>query len=899
MPNFTNQSDGEVLLYNNALTQRGLDQFELGGFREEIKTDGCGSLRFFKICGISRFWEEKETPSAMDLMLSFISGISSNNMIFVLLLTGESNGITLRIGVSDYAYDAAVNSVRAVYKGSELTECGINDLMAYRYGFGGVVTGCPSMKPKSSKGDTDEIDRLSMLSRTMLGSKFCYMVIARGLSPVQTTMGHDRILEMIKDANSRVRKNITGGYLGNESLQIVDFTAQEYLTNLRLVERVLDMGTSTGLWRTCTYFAVTEREDYQKLSNAIRMAMGGEYSKPQRIRCIQLPSVGKLISSVELIGNIDPQYNYHPVGAWKNPQGRDINLYIYQLESILDSPHLAAMTGVMLEEFPGFYVDDHVTFDTSVRKLPKSVDDRLPLGQIMQAGREDIQIVDNPYVFDVSDLNRHALIIGITGGGKTNTSKYLLGEIWRKHKKPFLVIESAKREYWELLNLPGFEDLLLFTLGSEEPGRSIRYRINPFEVIGTVSLQTHIDYLLSTFKAAFELFPPMPYVLETSVYEVYADRGWDIVTNTNRFGLHDYPTLTDLYRKIDIVTDSLGYHKEAKENTKAALKARINSLRIGGKGAMMDTRYSIPIEKLLSTPAVLELEDLGDDDTKAFVIGMLLVQLYEYRKSTHHSGQAKLIHLLMIEEAHRLLKRVPEGGEGGNTRAKSVEFFCNLLAEIRSFGQGFLIADQIPTKLASDTIKNTNLKIVHRVVMEEDREAIGKAMHMNEEQINYLSSLRRGYAAVYAEGDNHPKMIRFPLVVNDNSMGREEVIGLIRKNVEKIIGEYDVNHNHHFGCTYCEQQCVWRETVRALISRAESTKKGGSDRLHEICKWMEEHHFSISYLNGAVNAICKPEKSESFFESICILGHLLESCPLDDAGKTRVMANFIRHGKRE
>lgn len=224
------------------------------------------------------------------------------------------------------------------------------------------------------------------------------------------------------------------------------------------------------------------------------------------------------------------------------------------------------------------------------------------------------------------------------------------------------------------MNLPGFESLLLFTLGSEEPGRSIRYRINPFEVVGTVSLQTHIDYPLSTFKAAFELYPPMPYVLETSVYEVYRDCGWDIVTNTNTLGLKDYSTLTDLYRKIDVETDSLGYHQEAKENTKAALKARINSLRIGGKGAMMDTRYSVPIEKLLSTPAVLELENLGDDDTKAFVIGMLLVQLYEYRKSTHHSGQAKLTHLLMIEEAHRLLKRVPEGGEGGNPRAKSVEF---------------------------------------------------------------------------------------------------------------------------------------------------------------------------------------------------------------------------------
>lgn len=182
-------------------------------------------------------------------------------------------------------------------------------------------------------------------------------------------------------------------------------------------------------------------------------------------------------------------------------------------------------------------------------------------------------------------------------------------------------------------NLKGFEDLLVFTLGDEAKKTSVIYRINPFEANPGISLQTHIDYLLSTFKAAFELYPPMPYVLETAVYEVYSDRGWDIVENVNRFGLTEYPTLSDLYRKIDVVVDRLGYHNEVQSNVKAALQARIHSLRIGGKGAMMDTPKSVPIGELLSRPVVMELEDLGDDETKSFVIGILLVQLYEYRKA--------------------------------------------------------------------------------------------------------------------------------------------------------------------------------------------------------------------------------------------------------------------------
>ncbi len=898
MVNMTGQQNQDLRIHDRALEQRELDALELNGFHEALQTNGCGELRFFRVMGISRFWGENTHLSAPELMEKLISGIFSNNMIFVLLLTGETDGIQLRIGVSEYAAEAVEHAVRSVYKGAELRACAIDDLQNYRQSYGGVVTGCPSLELDAEKED-HSVDQLSLLARTMLGSRFCYMTIARGLSSVLTAMGHDRILDVIQDVGARVQKTLTGGYLGNESVQLTDYKAQEYLTDLQLVEQLIDTGRSTGLWKTCTYFAVREREHYQKLFNAIRMSFGGPFAKPQRIRCIQLEHVGRLIANVQMLVNPSPVYQHHPLGAWNDAGTRKpANMYVHQFANVLDSPHLALMTALMHEELPGYYVDDYVTFDTSLRKIPEKQENALIMGQIMQAGREDIRQVENPYLFDVSDLNRHALIIGITGGGKTNTSKYLLGELWRKHSKPFLVIESAKREYWELMNLPGYEDLLLFTLGSEAPGKSIRYRINPFEVVGTVSLQTHIDYLLSTFKAAFELYPPMPYVLETSVYEVYKDRGWDIVTNQNTLGMHDYPTLTDLYRKIDLVTDSLGYHQEAKENTKAALKARINSLRIGGKGAMLDTRYSVPIAKLLSTPAVLELEDLGDDDTKAFVIGILLVQLYEYRKSTHTGGQTKLCHLLMIEEAHRLLKRVPDTGENANPRAKSVEFFCNLLAEIRSFGQGFLIADQIPTKLASDTIKNTNLKIVHRVVMEEDREAIGKAMHMTSEQINYLSSLRRGYAAVYAEGDNYPKMIRFPLVKNSSELSREAVISRIRKNVDQLIGAYDINCNHHFGCTYCEEQCRWREPVLQRIRKAQQIQTKDSNRFEDICAWLSKGKYSISYLNGTVKALCRADEPKSFFERICIIGNVIERCELKDADKARLMSGFIRHGRR-
>ena len=875
---------------NDALTSRRLNALEGPGFRDGIEAESVGDITFFEVAGIAKFWGEDEGKSSVSLMQQIIAGLAGNNAIFIYALIGSKEGIRILLGFASDTVDSAKGMLQAIYKGIEIKDAAANDIRRFSNCFGGVITGCVSYsREKEEQGES--IDRISMLSHAMLGHEFIYMVIARGLSPVQTNLAHDKALSRLEEANLQVRQTINGGVMANQSIQMVNFAAQEYMTNLRLVERVLDEGCNTGLWRSVSYYGVTERDDYQRMVNALKMTFSGSGSKPQRIRCIRISEVGRLINNFQMIANPSSDFQDHPMGTWwiNEQQRQSASLYTYMFQNIVDVPHLSAAAALPIEELPGYYVDDFVSFDTSVRNKPDDKH-RMVLGQIMQAGREDTVRVQNPYLFDVSDLNRHGLIIGITGGGKTNTSKYILGELWRTHKIPFLVIESAKREYWELMNLPGFEELILFTLGSEEPGRSIRYRINPFEVVGTVSLQTHIDYLLSTFKAAFELYPPMPYVLETSVYEVYKDRGWDIVTNKNTLGLHDYPTLTDLYRKIDVVTDNLGYHQEAKENTKAALKARINSLRIGGKGAMMDTRYSVPIEKLLSTPAVLELEDLGDDDTKAFVIGMLLVQLYEYRKSTHTSGQAKLIHLSMIEEAHRLLKRVPEGGEGGNPRAKSVEFFCNLLAEIRSFGQGFLIADQIPTKLASDTLKNTNLKIVHRIVMEEDRDAIGRAMHMNEEQINYLSALRRGYAAVYAEGDNHPKMIRFPLVKNANAMKRSEVLQLLARNVNRIVGDYDQNYSYHFGCTYCEEQCKWRDAVQEKLRNEEWCKK--------LSTLLEKNHYDLPHLNYVAKKAMQSESVVSFAEKLCIVGSLLEHSQLNEEEKTIIMGNYVRKGAR-
>ena len=350
------------------------------------------------------------------------------------------------------------------------------------------------------------------------------------------------------------------------------------------------------------------------------------------------------------------------------------------------------------------------------------------------------------------------------------------------------MIEPAKTEYRKLLHSPEFgNDLQIFTLADEVTSP---FRLNPFQIRPGVSVQTHIDYLKSVFNASFTMYAPMPYVLERCIHEIYEDKGWDLVTSENGRGIHSkaQPTLTDLYRKIEEVVDRLGYEAKITMDVKAALKTRINSLRIGSKGLMLDIHLSTPIEVLLQKPTILELESIGDDDEKAFVIGLLLATLNEhYIAQGVQEGQG-LSHLTVVEEAHRLFQYVTPlaDTEIANIKGKAVETFCNILSEIRAYGEGFMIAEQIPTKLAPDIIKNTNLKLMHRVVSGDDRAVMGATMNLDEEQNQRVASLKVGEAAVYSEGDDGSLLVKVPYSkVGTGAMSKTQENRYIREAMKR------------------------------------------------------------------------------------------------------------------
>ncbi|MFV2116568.1 glycohydrolase toxin TNT-related protein [Micromonospora sp. LOL_025] len=145
--------------------------------------------------------------------------------------------------------------------------------------------------------------------------------------------------------------------------------------------------------------------------------------------------------------------------------------------------------------------------------------------------------------------------------------------------------------------------------------------------------------------------------------------------------------------------------------------------------------------------------ETGDDRDKAFLMGTLLVRLTEHLR-VHAVDADRLRHLTVIEEAHRLLRRTGAGG--------AVDQAVEMLAEIRAYGEGLVIAEQIPDKLIADVIKNTAVKIVHRLPARDDRDTVGATMNLSPRQSEYLVALRPGTAAVFTDGMDAPVLARMP-----------------------------------------------------------------------------------------------------------------------------------------
>ncbi len=512
---------------------------------------------------------------------------------------------------------------------------------------------------------------------------------------------------------------VTESFL-NRDIQKANRLATHYVKILEKTIARLKTGFTEGLWANGVYFLSSDSTEVGL--SLLLPVFSGERSEPEPIR-------GHLCVS----GGTAPSFT-----------------------NLLTSREALCFMRLPEREYQGYRLRERILFDQDLADLSGA---GVSVGAIISSNTVSNRQARIP----VDHLTRHGLVVGTTGSGKTNTLFNILLSLWREHHVPFLVIEPTKSEYRNLIHL--VDNLLVFTLGDETPGASSPFRLNPFQFPEGVPLQTHISHLTAAFNASFVMYAPMPQVLEECLYEIYRDKGWNLVSSRSPRGFSRgaFPTLTDLYDKIDVVVNRLGYEERIAMDIRSALKIRINNLRLGGKGLMLDTVESVPIGEILRQPTVLELRAMGNDDEKTFVMGLLLTAIYEHYEANPGQGNnGRLRHLTLIEEAHRLLKNVPTektSEDQANMKGRAVEAFCNMLSEVRAYGEGILVAEQIPTKLAPDILKNTGMKILHRLVAKEEREAMGHAMNLDEPQMRHAATLGQGEAIFFREGFDRPYLI--------------------------------------------------------------------------------------------------------------------------------------------
>lgn len=400
----------------------------------------------------------------------------------------------------------------------------------------------------------------------------------------------------------------------------------------------------------------------------------------------------------------------------------------------LSGEELVKAISIPRSSVPGLPVIECAPFGREVSSYDAMKHGDIHIGRIHHMHHDEEMLVE----LSSDSLTSHVFVTGSTGSGKSNTVYRLLDEC----SCNFLVIEPAKGEY-------RYEFADCAKVYGTNPMTDDLLRINPFEFPEGIHIYEHIDRILEVFNVCWPMYAAMPAVLKEAIIRAYENVGWDMTRSTNALGKY-YPTFADVCREVDAYIDSSDYSADTRGDYKGSLKTRLESMT-NGISKLLFCNGSVPDEELFDSRVIADLSRVGSAENKALIMGILVIKLQEHRMCQRTISNEALKHITVLEEAHNLLRngQTTFGEMNGGIASKSVEMISNAIAEMRTYGEGFVIVDQSPGLLDMAAIRNTNTKIIMRLPDESDRQLVGKAACLNNGQIAELAKLQRGIAAVY------------------------------------------------------------------------------------------------------------------------------------------------------
>ena len=611
----------------------------------------------------------------------------------------------------------------------------------------------------------------------------------------------------------------------------------EHLTRIKLNEIY-------GWWMSGAYFLADDVQTAVVAANTYRSLVAGDTSGVENAFVNVWDAIRNKDSVTKMIKYLQcgkhPVFNLPPIGQFDAQQVKPVQL--------VSGKEIPIFSGLPRDSVPGVVVDNIASFGQEVLTISgNTIEADFPVGRVVHKGFvEDSLVHLHPEAF-----RSHCFVTGSTGSGKSNTVYRLLENFIQRDIK-FLVVEPAKGEYkYAFGNLKGIN--IFWT----NPNTYPMLHINPFSFPENIHVLEHLDRLIEIFSACWPLYAAMPAILKKSVERVYMHCGWDLIRSIHYpkdNGIPKFPTFAHLMQVLPQVINESAYSAESKGNYTGALVTRVESLANGIMGQVFCSSTELSDETLFDSNTIIDLSRVGSSETKSLLMGVMVMKLNEHRMATATGENVPLKHITILEEAHNLLRNthgMSGGAEGGNAMGKSVEMISNSIAEMRTYGEGFIIVDQSPTAVDISAIKNTNTKIVMRLPEKSDQETVGNAFSLTPEQIREISRLDVGMAVIGQNGWLQPVLTKIDVASNEY-YGREAVTPSDRDR-KLMLGNLVVQlYNQRRNESYNRNKLIRtiknsnlserkkKEYIRMVSAFVESNKADADNSYSALCRFVVE-----------------------------------------------------------